>query len=375
MNNINLWKLGWVIARKLVYYVLVIVGFTVGVNFAFTLMTIANTFAFLGGMVLLVTLISIGIALLVREILFYAKKVSKHMKKITSLLIAVATIAFVTGCTRIEPGYVGIKVNMAGSDKGVEEYPIQTGWVFYNPITTKVFDYPTFQQNVVWYKENSKNSPGDESISFNCDGGAQMNADIAASFKFYGTNVPKTFVKFRSDPETIIHTYIRNEVRDVLQRLASKEKAMDILGSKKSEFLDKVKAELNVRLHEHGEFEYLTFSRIDPLDKRITDAINANIQQIQETLKAEQKVLQVKAEADQAAAQADGARRVKIAMAEGDAESIRVKAVAQSNANAMVRASLSPEVLQSIALDKWNGTLPTVTGGTIPFINITAPAK
>jgi regulator of protease activity HflC (stomatin/prohibitin superfamily) len=293
------------------------------------------------------------------------------MKTALSVLIAVIALIFLgAGCTRIEPGYVGIKVNLAGSSKGVEDYPLQNGWVFYNFITTKVYDYPTFQQNVVWNKENTKNSPGDESITFNCDGGAQMNADVAASWKFYAEKVPHTFVKFRSEPDIIIHSYIRNEVRDVLQRIASTNKAMDILGSGKSQFLDIVKAQLNTRLKDHGEFEYITFSRIDPLDSKIVDAINANIQQIQETLKAQQKVLQIVAEADQASAKAEGEKRVTIAKAEGESQSILKRATAQAEANSKINASLSDKVLQSIALDKWNGILPTVTSGAIPFINV-----
>jgi regulator of protease activity HflC (stomatin/prohibitin superfamily) len=182
--------------------------------------------------------------------------------------------------------------------------------------------------------------------------------------------VPHTFVKFRSEPDVIIHSYIRNEVRDVLQRIASTNKAMDILGSGKSQFLDIVKAQLNTRLKDHGEFEYITFSRIDPLDSKIVDAINANIQQIQETLKAQQKVLQIVAEADQASAKAEGEKRVTIAKAEGESQSILKRATAQAEANSKINASLSDKVLQSIALDKWNGILPTVTSGAIPFINV-----
>lgn len=287
------------------------------------------------------------------------------MKKLV-LLGFVAMIAVLTGCTRVEPGWVGIKVNQAGSAKGVEDYPLQTGWVFYNFFTTKVYDYPTFQQNVVWSRSNKS----DESISFNSIEGAQINADVAASFKFKGERVPYTFVKFRTEPDVIIHTYVRNEVRDVLQRLGSKQKAMDILGASKSQFLDDARKELNARLVDYGEFDYVTFANDLRVDQRVTDSINANIQQIQETIKAQQKVLQVKAEADQAAARAEGEQRSKIAVADGEAQAILLKAKAQADANKLVRDSLTTEVIQSIALEKWNGVLPNVTGASIPFIGL-----
>jgi regulator of protease activity HflC (stomatin/prohibitin superfamily) len=66
---------------------------------------------------------------------------------------------------------------------------------------------------------------------------------------------------------------------------------------------------------------------------------------------------------------------VKIANAEGEAESTLKKAEAQAKANDLIAKSLAqnPLVLQSIALEKWDGKLPQVTGGgALPFISVTA---
>ena len=60
------------------------------------------------------------------------------MKQFIMVLMVAVGAAFTTGCNRIEPGYVGIAVNQAGSNKGVEDYPLLTGWAYYNPITTKI---------------------------------------------------------------------------------------------------------------------------------------------------------------------------------------------------------------------------------------------
>ena len=45
-----------------------------------------------------------------------------------SLLVA-STLAF-SGCTRIGPGHVGIKIDLAGSDRGVQDYTIQLDGFF-----------------------------------------------------------------------------------------------------------------------------------------------------------------------------------------------------------------------------------------------------
>jgi regulator of protease activity HflC (stomatin/prohibitin superfamily) len=294
------------------------------------------------------------------------------MKKLITTLFACVTVLAITGCTRIEPGYVGIKVNQSGSEKGVENYPQQTGWVFYFPLTTRVYEYPTFQQNVIWCEAVTEGSPTDEAISFNCKGGAAIKADVSMSGRFVNEQIPHTFVKFRTDPFHIIHGYLRNEVRDALGRIASKYDPMEIIGEKRGAFLDEVKTEVKARTGTWWEVDYITFANKLHVDEKIEAAINSIIAQKQQTSASELKVQQTKAEADQAAAKAEGEKRVKIANAEGEAQSIMLKAKAQADANTVIAESLvkNPLVLQSIALDKWNGILPQVTSGAIPFINV-----
>jgi regulator of protease activity HflC (stomatin/prohibitin superfamily) len=306
-------------------------------------------------------------------------KIIKIMK-ITNLIVLTmlfSTLLF-TGCSRIEPGYVGIKVNQAGSDKGVEEYPVQTGWIFYFPLTTRVYEYPVFQQNVIWCQENTKESPGDESISFNCKGGAGIKADVSMSGKFKQAKVPFVFTKFRAEPSVILHGYLRNEVRDALSRIGSLYDPMDVLSEKRGVFLDEVKREVEKRVGDWWEVDFITFANELKVDDRIRESVNAIIAQKQQTQQAQLKVLQTKAEADQAAAKAEGEKRVKIAYAEGEAESTLKKAKAQAEANDLIAKSLvqNPMVLQSIALDKWDGKLPYVNGaGSIPFINVSPTTK
>jgi regulator of protease activity HflC (stomatin/prohibitin superfamily) len=288
-------------------------------------------------------------------------------------LLALAILAIgLTGCTRIEPGYVGIKVNQSGSNKGVEDYPMLTGWVTYFPLTTRVYDYPIFQQNVIWCEAITEGSPTDEAISFNCKGGAAIKADVSMSGKFVQAKVPHIFVKFRAEPFQIVHGYLRNEVRDAIGRIAAKYDPMEIIGDKRGEFLDAVKAEVKIRCGDWWEVDYITFANKLHVDEKIESAINAIIAQKQQTMASELKVKQTQAEADQTVAKAEGEARSKKAVAEGEASAILTKAKAQADANKLIRESLTPEVIQSIALEKWDGKLPQVTGGgALPFISVT----
>jgi regulator of protease activity HflC (stomatin/prohibitin superfamily) len=272
-------------------------------------------------------------------------------------------------CTRIGPGYVGIEVNEWGDQKGVQDYPIQTGRITYNPISTSVYEFPTFRQTVVWDEAGV-----DESITFNSKEGAVINADVSVAYSLDGDKVPHLFVKFRQDIDTITETSIRQEVADALSRAASTETAIDVFSSKKAEVLDKAKADLNSRLGEFGfNFELLTFIGALRLPTDVMNSINATIQATQDAISAQNKVVQSVAEADQAIQQARGrAESVKLA-ATAEAQSITDIAEAQALANQKIAESLTPQLVQWRAIEKWNGVQPTfMSGGTgiVPFINV-----
>jgi regulator of protease activity HflC (stomatin/prohibitin superfamily) len=60
-----------------------------------------------------------------------------------------------------------------------------------------------------------------------------------------------------------------------------------------------------------------------------------------------------------------------------DAETALAQAQGQANAQAALKntGALSPEYLEYLALQKWNGILPLVTSGATPFIDITEFSK
>jgi regulator of protease activity HflC (stomatin/prohibitin superfamily) len=60
----------------------------------------------------------------------------------------------------------------------------------------------------------------------------------------------------------------------------------------------------------------------------------------------------------------------KVATAKGEAESINVVAQGQAKANDALSRSISPILVQYKGLEKWNGVLPQVSGGAVPFIDL-----
>ena len=78
---------------------------------------------------------------------------------------------------------------------------------------------------------------------------------------------------------------------------------------------------------------------------------NAQVQR-QNSIAAENKLKQIEFEAKQ-----------RITQANGEAEAIRIQAAA-------IQSQGGKEYVQLQAINKWTGTLPLVTGGSIPFINL-----
>jgi regulator of protease activity HflC (stomatin/prohibitin superfamily) len=60
----------------------------------------------------------------------------------------------------------------------------------------------------------------------------------------------------------------------------------------------------------------------------------------------------------------------KVATAKGEAESILVVAQGQAKANDALSRSITPILVQYKSVEKWNGILPQVSGGAVPFVDL-----
>ncbi len=62
--------------------------------------------------------------------------------------------------------------------------------------------------------------------------------------------------------------------------------------------------------------------------------------------------------------------KAAVAKAEGEGQSVLVRAKAESEANRMLQATLSAILIQNKTIEKWNGILPQVTGGSMPLLDL-----
>lgn len=286
-------------------------------------------------------------------------------------LLAIVFFIGACGCERIGPGYVGVMVDMTGTNRGVLDTPVVTGWVFTGP-NQQVYEFPTFIQRYPWTQTPTEGSEHDESITFNAKGGVSMTADVAIALKFEEARIPEIFVTFKVKPEAIIDGWVHDRVRDAMNDAAAKYEAVEILSSGKEAFMKDAADRLRPILDARGiKLDSLSLLGSPRPPQNIAQAINAVIEQTQASLQAVQKVAMVKAQADQQAAQADGQRRALVAEAEGRATATLTEAKAQAEANRLLSDSLSTNLIQYRMIDKWNGTVPTTSlGGATPLIQL-----
>lgn len=266
------------------------------------------------------------------------------------------------GCTRIDPGHVGIKVNYYGTNRGVDDYPLVTGTVWYNPMSTSVLQFPTFVQTAVWTHDLKEGHPVNEEVSFNSREGLVFTADVSLSYHLKPEKVPHFYVTFRSDNiDTFTHGFMRNVARDAFNEAAIKYGAEEIYGEKKEALLGEVRARINAAMEPIGvTVEQFGFIGAPRPPQAIVNAINGKIQATQDAIRVENELRAAKAEAQKA-----------VATASGRAQAILVEAEAQAKANTLLSASLTPVLIQQKAIEKWNGVRPTVeSGGSGLLLNI-----
>jgi regulator of protease activity HflC (stomatin/prohibitin superfamily) len=287
--------------------------------------------------------------------------------------IVVAAVVGVVGCrmaTRVDAGHVGIRVKLAGSERGIQDMPVVTGWVFFNPLTEQIILFPTSVQNVVWSQSTNEGKPFDESITFSSTEGVNANADVGLSFHIEPNLAPRLYGRFRLNDLTILSDgYMRNTVREAFNDVTSKLAVQEIYGPGKSAMLNEVTQKCRDVFGKDGiVIDQLTINGALRLPQNVVDAINRAMEATQNAIQSHNRVAQVEAEAQQAVTQAHGQAEAAREKAAGDADALLIRARAEAQANETIRLSMTPAVLQYRALEHWDGKLPTYSAGQLPLL-------
>ena len=274
------------------------------------------------------------------------------MSNLTKLLIGVSVLVLMifsfTGCERIDAGHVGVKVNLYGDGKGVDDVTEVTGWVLYNPISTKIVEFPTYVQ----HKEYKKTEEGvDESFVVNSKDGSEFHCSPMVNYSVKREKVPYIFGKYRVELDRIEEGFLKTSIFDAFRVVANSYNA-DALISNRQEFEIKVRQVLEKQLSPEGFIlQQFTSNLVYP--ETFKKAIEAKNNAVQSALMAENQVKTAEAQA-----------RIKIATAEGNAQSLLTNARAEAESNKLRQQTLTPLLLQQMWIEKWRGDVPSTILGS-----------
>ena len=264
--------------------------------------------------------------------------------------VGIATFFVLTSTfARVQPGHVGIRVNnIAG---GVSAQSLPVGWYFAPP-GTNIFEYPVFTRTYTWTASPHEQTAIDESFNFQDKNGLSLKADVAVSYHVDPLRASILFQRYRSDMDAIISGPLRNAIRNAIVERASQLGVEEIYGPHKGELIATALQRVHATFAPVGlQVEQLYWAGNIVVPDAVMEQINAKIANEQAALAAQANVATAKANSD-----------ARIAKAQGDAESIKVEAEA-------IRTN--PEIVKLRAVEKWDGKLPTYSGGgSVPFIDV-----
>lgn len=272
------------------------------------------------------------------------------MKKISLFCAALLAALSFTNCTTIDSGSVGIRFFKWSSDEDAKGGVIETckGWVWYNPITQDVFEYPIYVQRKDF-----------KAFNVNAKDASTFTMDPTLAYRLDQSKATEVFVKYRRSLAEIEDGYIRTCIYEAYRTCAN-QYTSDYLMANRGEFEGEVRKRLEQSLSAEGFIVEEFTSQITP-PATLSAVINAKNEAVQNALKAENEVKEAEAKA-----------KIEIAKAEGEAKALKIKGDGEAYYNRVVAMSLNQLLVDQYAIEKWDGKLPEYYGGNgnMPFLKM-----
>ena len=230
---------------------------------------------------------------------------------VAAIVIVFGGIYTIVNLQTVPAGYVGVKVNLYGSDKGVQNEELGVGRYMLT-WNEQCYLFPTFNQ-LHTYKVP---------FTFQTSDAMAVNARIGIEYQ----------VKYAS-------------LMDV----------NELTANGKTKLLEHVTEELRHQLGNVG-IHIIRVSWASDIEypPQVRESINAKIEATQRAMLRENEVAQSKAEAEKARVAAQGEADAQLTKAKAEAESIAIRAKALRD---------NPQVLTLEAISRWDGKLPVYFGG------------
>lgn len=238
---------------------------------------------------------------------------------------------FLSGCSVVGPGERGVRVTQGK----VSDAILDSGWYTYIPFITKVISISIRVQ---------KSEAHTEAASKDLQ---KVSAKMAINWHVEPSSAAILYQKV-GDEDAVKINVIDPAVSETLKAATAKMTAEEVL-TKRIELKNNIDEVLVARLKNYN----IVVDDISIVDLKFTVGFDHAVEQ--------------KQIAKQRAKQAD--YEAQRAVKEAEAEVNKAKGTAQ--AQQLLKATITSELLKKQAIEKWDGKFPQVMGsGTLPFLNI-----
>ncbi len=290
---------------------------------------------------------------------------------ITLAVVIFGCVILAIFCTsRVPAGYVGVVYDMNG---GVDGEILSQGWHLVSP-TKDVTTYSIGIEQSYLTSDDKGDSKEDESFSIPTSDGKTVRVNLEFSYRFDESRVADTFITFKGKSgEKIKDTFIKPKIIAWTQEVSANYPVTDIFGDKRTEINAELDSYLKDKFDKYGIIiDTVNFTDISvdeetaaAIQKKVTAQqelelanIEAQTAKIQANKEKEVAMIQAQKDKDAAAIQAETA----VVKAEAAAEATRIAAEAEAEANRKIAGSLTPELIEKIKYEQWDGKVSTVSG-------------
>jgi regulator of protease activity HflC (stomatin/prohibitin superfamily) len=190
----------------------------------------------------------------------------------------------------------------------------------------------------------------------------RINTKVALNWQIAPDKIQQVYQQFGNNEE--LTTRIIIPVLEEIVKASIPARSLEKNLIERTELKQELETKAKQRLESYGIFitdlSVLNVTASDEFTKATEDKQIAEQKAISDRIVAEQELQKADYESKKAAK---------------DAEAMIARAKGQAESQKLLQSSLSPEILQKQAIEKWDGKFPVVmsSNGALPFINVDVP--
>lgn len=268
----------------------------------------------------------------------------KRIKFFSMLLIAALSLTLTSCMHRTDIGQASVILEKYGDNKGVQAKAVGPG-NYFESWGQDYFDFPTFQVNYTFTRDETEGSKSNEEFTFQTKEGMECSVDLGIAMHFEFDKLPLMYTTYHKQVEEIRAVVLRNAVRDALNRISGNMPVESVYGAGKGLLIDTVYKVVSKNLAPTG----IIVDKISLIGSvRIPDAVKTALDEkvtmTQTAQKEQNKVLLAQATAN-----------INVANAKGQADALRIKADGEAYYNQTVAKSLTSSIVELKRIEKWDG--------------------